>query len=398
VPVDDATSPVPLAAQPLAGDASPDAPAGSSRPSTDPLSAVSSAPSAPLGSASSRVRGPSMADVAKRAGVSSQTVSRVSNGHQNVDADTRDRVLAAMAAVGYRPNSAARALKTGRFRTIGVIMFTLSTFGNMRTLDAIATATAEAGYSITLMPLSHPTQGEVAGAFTRLSEQAVDGILIIIEAHILDRADISLPAGIPVVIVDSDAADPYTVVDTDQRQGARLATEHLLALGHPTVHHVAGPPTSFSSARRTEAWRASLEAVGAPVDEPLVGDWSAESGYRIGAQLAQNPAVTAIFAANDQMALGVLRALHEAGRPVPDDVSVVGFDDTEESSSYWPPLTTVHQDFSAVGRICVQRLLAEIEQNAAAAGTTIVPVRLVERASTAPYARDNVATPSHCTA
>jgi len=329
-------------------------------------------------------RGPSMADVARLAGVSSQTVSRVSNGLSNVDAATRDRVQAAMDELGYRPNSAARALKTGRFRSFGVIMFTLSTFGNMRTLDAIATASAEAGYTITLLPIEMPTQGQVSGAFDRLAEQAVDGIVIIIEAHILDQARVSLPTGVPVVIVDSDAGDQYSVVDADQAEGARLATEHLLALGHRTVHHVAGPTSSFSSVRRTTSWRETLERAGAPVPQPILGDWSVDSGYRAGIELVQQPGVTAIFASNDQMALGVMRALHESGRCVPDDVSVVGFDDMAEASAFWPPLTTIHQDFAEVGRRCIEMLLREIDDHERGVGTSIVPTTLVLRSSTAP--------------
>ncbi|HEV7948137.1 MAG TPA: LacI family DNA-binding transcriptional regulator, partial [Glaciihabitans sp.] len=194
-------------------------------------------------------RQPSMADVAALVGVSSQTVSRVVNARSNVDAATRDRVLAAMDEIGYRPNSAARALKSGRFSTIGVIMFTLSSFGNMRTLDAVATASAAAGYSITLIPVALPTQGAVVGAVNRLTEQAVDGIVIIMEAHILDRIDVTVPTGLPVVIVDSDAGSRYTVVDTDQTEGARLATQHLLDLGHKTVWHIAGPESSYSAGR-----------------------------------------------------------------------------------------------------------------------------------------------------
>jgi len=328
-------------------------------------------------------RGPSMAQVAELAGVSSQTVSRVANGLTNVDHATRDRVLAAMGELGYRPNSAARALKTGRFQSIGVIMTTLSTYGNMRTLDAIATASAQAGYSITLMPISVPTQGEMAVAFSRLSEQAVDGVAIIIEAHTLDNSDIVLPPGLPAVILDSDAGDSYTVVDADQRAGARLATQHLLDLGHATVEHVAGPASSFSAGRRLDSWRTTLEAAGAAVNPPVYGDWSVESGYEIGRQLALRDDVTAVFAANDQMALGIMRALHEAGRDVPGDVSVVGFDDMAEAQAFWPPLTTVHQDFAEIGRLSIQMLLHEIEDSTRGVGTTIVPTRLVVRASTA---------------
>lgn len=325
----------------------------------------------------------SMADVARAAGVSGQTVSRVVNGRTNVDEATRRRVLDAMAEIGYRPNSAARALRSGQFRTIGVIMFTLSSFGNMRTLDAIATAASQAGYSITLLPVAHPTQGEVTGALDRLSEQAVDGIIILIEAHLLDQADIVLPPGLPVVVVDSSAEHPYPMIDTDQAEGARLATEHLLELGHPTVWHISGPAYAYSAEKRLESWRRTLERHGAPVPPPLEGDWSAESGHRRGAELAQNPAVTAIFAANDQMALGAIRALHEAGRRVPEDVSVVGFDDMEESANFWPPLTTIHQNFAEVGTRSLAALVDEIEGRETSAGHAIA-TRLVRRASSGP--------------
>ena len=323
-----------------------------------------------------------MADVAREAGVSSQTVSRVSTGRTNVDEETRGRVLAAMRKLGYRPNSAARALRSGQFNNIGIIMFTLSSFGNMRTLDSIAVAAANAGYSITLIPVRHPTRGEVSIAFTRLSEQAVDGVIIIIEAHLIDEADLELPAELPVVVVDSSVDYRYPVVDTDQAQGARLATEHLLDLGHQTVSHISGPASSYSAERRRESWSKTLLAYGR-VEPPVIeGDWSTDSGYRGGLTLADQPDVTAIFAANDAMALGVLRALHERGRDVPGQVSVVGFDDMQESSSFWPPLTTVHQEFDEVGRHSVDLLVRAIKQEATEATSLLVPTRLVVRAST----------------
>ena len=205
---------------------------------------------------------PSMADVARLAGVSSQTVSRVSNGQANVDEATRARVLDAMQTLGYRPNGAARALKSGRFHTIGVIMTTLQTLGNIRTLDAIATEAAHADYSVLLMPISDPTLRGVSGAYQRLSVQAVDGAVIILEARFLDRAEFALPPGIPVVVIDSGAGPGYTVVDTDQALGARQATKHLLGLGHRQVWHIAGPETSFSAAHRAESWERTLRAAG----------------------------------------------------------------------------------------------------------------------------------------
>ncbi len=169
-----------------------------------------------------------MADVARLAGVSSQTVSRVSNGYAGVTEETRRQVLAAMKELGYRPNSAARALKSGEFRTIGVITFGLSTTGNVRTLEAIALSAAHEGYAVTLLPVAVPTQDEVRGAFSRLGELAVDAVIVILEVHLLDAVALSLPPNVQVVVADSDAGDRYTVVDTDQAGGTRTAVRHLL--------------------------------------------------------------------------------------------------------------------------------------------------------------------------
>ncbi|MDF3144069.1 MULTISPECIES: LacI family DNA-binding transcriptional regulator [unclassified Streptomyces] len=333
-------------------------------------------------------QGASMADVARIAGVSSQTVSRVSNGFPGVNEETRRQVLAAMRELGYRPNSAARALRRGEFRTLGVITFSLSTMGNIRTLEAIATSAAQHGYAVTLLPVAVPTQDEVNGAFSRLGELAVDAVIVIMEIHLLDAATVSLPPGVQVVVADSDAGDRYTVVDTDQAGGARDAVRHLLDLGHDTVWHLAGPEDSFAAQRRANAWRSTLTEAGA-VPPPLVrGDWSAESGYLAGLRLAEERDCTAVFAANDQMALGLLRALHERGRKVPDDVSVIGFDDIPESASFLPPLTTIHQDFAEVGRLCVEGVIGKMRHDHTphdtAHGTTLVPTRLVPRRSTAP--------------
>jgi DNA-binding LacI/PurR family transcriptional regulator len=325
-----------------------------------------------------------MADVARLAGVSGQTVSRVANGRQNVDAATRDRVLAAMREVGYRPNSAARALRNGQFRSIGVIVFELSSFGNTRTLDAIASAAMASGYAINLMPVLDATQPAVSSAFTRLGEQAVDGVIILIEAHQLDEAEVMMPDGMPVVVVDSSAHYDYPIVDTDQAQGARLATEHLLDLGHRTVWHLSGPEWSFAAGRRERSWRQTLIDRGHEVPPVLVGDWSPGSGYDAGLRLADDPEVTAVFAANDQMALGLLRALHERGRAVPGDISVVGFDDMEEAAHFWPPLTTVRQSFAEVGRRSVDALIGEIQAGEHHHQPVSVATELMVRASTAP--------------
>jgi DNA-binding LacI/PurR family transcriptional regulator len=322
-----------------------------------------------------------MLDVARLAGVSGQTVSRVANGRDNVDAGTRERVLAAMRELGYRPNRAARALRSGQFRSIAVIVFELSSFGTTRSLDAIATAATARGYAVNLIPVLSATEERLSNAFSELDEQAVDGAVILIEAHLLD--EIPLPEGLPTVIVDSSALFDYPIVDTDQAQGARQATEHLLDLGHETVWHVSGPPESYSAIRRRESWETTLKGRGRQVPPVLAGDWTVGSGYDAGLELARNDDVTAVFAANDQMALGIMHALHEQGRSVPAAVSVVGFDDMEESAHFWPPLTTIRQSFAEVGRATVDALITEIQSGEHHHEPVRIGTELVVRESTA---------------
>lgn len=323
-----------------------------------------------------------MEDVARAAGVSGQTVSRVVNGRGYVGAATRARVESMMQELGYRPNSAARALRSGRFRAIGVVMFSFSSYGNQRTLDAIAMRAAQEGYALTLIPVESSASETVAGAFRRLEEHAVDGIIIVIEAHQLDEADVEIPAGLPVVFVDSSRSTGHPYVDTDQAQGAALATGHLLDLGHDTVWHVAGPEKSYSAERRRLAWRKTLEERGRTVPEVVQGDWSAASGYLAGVELRQNGAVTAVFAANDQMAIGLVRAFREAGLDVPRDVSIVGFDGLPEAAQLWPPLTTVQQHPERVGALAIDALISELDGNVPEQ-VPLVGTELLVRESTA---------------
>jgi DNA-binding LacI/PurR family transcriptional regulator len=191
---------------------------------------------------------------------------------------------------------------------------------------------------------------------------------------------------VPLVAVQVGGVESRPAVGVDQETGARLATRHLLDLGHRTVHHVTGPADSQEARARIEGWRAELRAAGAPVPGLLTGDWTPSSGYAAGKRLAARvrggDGVTAIFLANDQMALGLLAALHEEGLSVPGDVSVVGFDDLPEAPYFTPPLTTVRQDFAELGRRGVQLVLARLQ------GVDLhpdpVPPTLVVRASTGP--------------
>ncbi|MGW9157140.1 LacI family DNA-binding transcriptional regulator [Microbacterium sp. NPDC055665] len=316
-----------------------------------------------------------MAMVAARAGVSGQTVSRVVNGSPRVDPATRSRVESAMAELGYRPHRAARALRTGRSQTIGLVVTTLATVGNSRMLQATAEAAAERGYALTLVTA---TDG-VAEAFERLAEQEVDGAIVLNEASALVPAA-QPPAGLRLVVVDAPTDAGFTSVHSDHEGGAAVATARLLGLGHDTVHHLAGPADSFAAAERERGWRETL--VAAVIRPPAVvrGDWSADSGYSAGHALAK---ATAIFCANDQMALGVLRALSESGRRVPEDVAVIGFDDVPDAANYRPPLTTIRQDFTALAHRAVSALVEAIEGTSQDEASAVIPTELVERDSTA---------------
>ena len=326
--------------------------------------------------------GPTVSDVARLAAVSAQTVSRVSNSRTNVDPGTRDRVLAAMKTLGYRPNLAARSLVTARTRNIGLITSTLSSYGTMRTLDAISDAALEFGYTITLMPLKLPSAGEVSGAAATMARQDVDGIIVMVESSVLEQATMDLPLGVPVVVTDGDVGHRFQSVDSDAQPGIAAAMDHLLALGHRNIWHVAGPTASYDARVRRDLWESSLRAQGLRVPHVYYGDWSARSGYQIGSHLAELNEATAIFAANDQMALGIVRAYADSGKSVPLDLSVVGFDDMTESDQFIPRLTTIRQDFAELGRRALNAVIDRIDRGQQHAPIEPVPTAFVEREST----------------
>jgi DNA-binding LacI/PurR family transcriptional regulator len=324
-----------------------------------------------------------MSDVARLAGVSHQTVSRVINDSAHVRAETRERVVAAMQELGYRPNSVARALVTGRSKTLGVVSFDTKLFGPASTLFGIERAAHEAGYFIIVASLKALNRESLLEAIDRLSLQAVEGILVIAPYVEGAQALVNTPVDFPLVAVEAGPDNGAPVVSIDQVAGARAATEHLLALGHRNVWHIAGPADYIEAQQRLSGWRATLEDWGIEPPDPLVGDWSPNSGYELGRQLAMDPEVTALFVANDQMALGVLRAMHEARREIPREVSVVGFDDIPECAFFTPPLTTIRQDFDEMGSRSLRVMLALIEGFGPSEAAVPVPPELVVRASTA---------------
>lgn len=323
-----------------------------------------------------------MSDVGRLAGVSHQTVSRVINGSRHVRPETRRRVLTAMQELGYRPNPAARALATGRTNVLGVVSFDTTLYGPASTLFGIERAAHDAGYFIIVASMTALDRPSLTSAVERLQVQGIDGILVIASLEVAADALQHVREDIPLVAVEAGPPGDLPVVEVDQFSGACQATGHLLELGHTSVWHIAGPAEFLESGQRLEGWRHTLRAAGVEPPPPLTGDWSARSGYELGVRLARDPAVTAIFAGNDQMALGVLRAMHEHGRRIPEHVSVVGFDDIPEASYLLPPLTTIRQDFNELGRRSLQLLVRIIDGERSPSGTAVVP-ELVVRASTA---------------
>ena len=329
-----------------------------------------------------RPRHPVMADVAALAGVSHQTVSRVLNDHPYVTPETRERVTSAIAELGYRRNTAARALASRRSRVLGVVTTGTSQFGPANTLLGMEEQARAAGYFVSFVSLQQVDRAGMRAALEHLSEAGVDGVVVLAPVRAAVEATTGLSVAVPLVVVEGSSAEGDRT-GVDQCLGARLATRHLLDLGHRTVHHVRGAAGWLDADARLQGWQGELEDRHAPVPEPLCGDWSAASGYAAGRELAADPEVTAVFVANDQMAVGLVLALHEAGRSVPQQVSVVGFDDIPEAAFLRPPLTTVRQDFPEMGRRCVQRLTAVIDGGTAQPEVSVAP-DLVLRSSTAP--------------
>ncbi len=327
-----------------------------------------------------------MADVAQLAGVSHQTVSRVLHDSPHVRGDTRERVLAAIRQLDYRPNSLAQALVTGRSRTLGVVSFDTTLYGPASTLLGIEQAAHDAGYAVSISSLRSLNRPTVLSAIHRLRDQGVDGVAVIAPLRAGVDALRHVRPDFPVVAVEAGPDASIPVATVDQRAGGAAATRHLLDLGHRTVFHLAGPADWKEADERAEGWRAALKAAGAQIPALLRGDWTARSGYELGRTLLQIPEATAVFVANDQMALGLLRRLHEAGRDVPREVSIVGFDDIPEAAYFTPPLTTVRQDFAELGRRCLHILLGRIEGETRNVRVVVSP-ELVVRGSSAALRR-----------
>jgi DNA-binding LacI/PurR family transcriptional regulator len=332
-------------------------------------------------------RAPSIRDVARLAGVSHQTVSRVLNNHPSLRPETKERVLRVMKEVQYRPNRAARALVTSRSRTIGVLSASSSQYGPASSIQALEQAARAEGYFVNTVNVDSGDPESIALAIGQLLDQAVEGLVVIAPQRRIFEALADLKLTLPFVTMQSaGGVDDAHELSVDQITGARKATRHLLELGHRRIQHLAGPADWIEAQARVEGFQQELAAAGLEAPAPVVGDWSAEFGYHAGRELLlRDPELSAVFSANDQMALGLVHAIREAGLDVPRDVSVVGFDDIPEAAHFWPPLTTVRQDFAELGRRCIQLLLGDLAHEDTSPKTLIPD--LIVRESTAPASR-----------
>ncbi len=306
-------------------------------------------------------------DVARLAGVSTKTVSRVVNDQGEISESTRQRVQAAIEQLGYRPNITARNLVSGRSDTLAVMASGLEYYGPSHTLVGIEQQSYDLGYSLLLSLLPRPDDTNVNPVLDTFIARRVDGIIWAVPEIGDNRAWIKsdwlkhLP---PIVFLSMGPQPELPVVAVDNRSGAALATQHLLDQGRRRIGLISGPLAWWEARERYAGWQDTLLRAGVPVSPSLVvnGDWTAASGEQgMRKLLEQQPDIDAVFACNDQMALGALGVAHQSGRCIPRDLAIVGFDNIPESAYFWPPLTTVYQQLTEVGRIAVQVLHKLIE-------------------------------------
>lgn len=324
-----------------------------------------------------------MVDVAARAGVSYQTVSRVVNGHPSVAIETRRRVEEAIEALEFRPNGAARALVTGQGSTVAVMASNTTLYGYAAILEGIEQAARQSGSTTTITVLDRDEPEDIAFAVRQILAQPLMGVIGLTHDHIGLAAMRLVPASVVGVGAGGSGSETRVQVTLEERKGAAMATQHLLDLGHRTVHHVA-IPNDLHVTERSLGWGEALRAAGREAPEVIRATWLPGSGYEAGLELGRRGDVTAVLAGNDDLAVGVIRGLFDAGRRVPDDVSVVGFDDQPYTAYLRPTLTTVRQDFREMGRTAVALLREEFASPAPGRRCAVLGTELVVRESTAP--------------
>jgi DNA-binding LacI/PurR family transcriptional regulator len=328
-----------------------------------------------------KTKRPTLRDVAREAGVSYQTVSRVINGDEHVASATRDRVLKTINKLGFRPNRAAQILQTERSHTLEVIMFTS---GFNRFLSEMARTAHELGYHFVISAIF---PDEFATALESAASRFIDGVLLIPLIPVIDDYHelMRLSDGVPFVQIGARLGADLPSVIYDQAQGARLAVQHLLDLGHTEIAEISGPLLNYDAQDRHEGWLVTLKENGIEPGLSFDGGFTIEGGYEAMNRLLDTGAhFTAVFIGNDSMAMGAHTALREHGLRVPDDVSMVSFDDLPESAHFVPGLTTIRQDFLLLGRLATEYLVSLIEAPDTPIHQRVLQPKLIVRESTRP--------------
>jgi LacI family transcriptional regulator len=331
-------------------------------------------------------------DVAELSGVSTKTVSRVVNHQGEISQETRQRVQAAIHQLGYRPNILARSLIHKRTNTLGVVAWGIDYFGPSRTLVGIEQQAHQLDYSVFLNLTDQPEESNIERLLDTLIAHRVDGIIWAVPEVGNNRAWLDsghftdLP---PIVLLSMEPRPGYTIITVDNLNGAIQATQHLIDQGRRKIGIITGPMAWWEARQRYLGWETALNMANMKVLPSLVvqGEWTALSGeYGMKLLLEQQPDIDAVFASNDQIALGALGVAHSWGRRIPQDIAIVGFDNIPESACFWPPLTTVYQQLIDVGRIAVQKLHSMIEADRQSSTPyddqlTMVKPELIVRAS-----------------
>lgn len=321
-------------------------------------------------------------DVASLAGVSHQTVSRVLNNENTVRPQTRAKVEDAIRELRYRPSSVARALATRKTGTLGLVSTGNPLYGPASIALAFNGAARESGYQVVTASMADADRDEILQAVDVFLRQQVEAIVLIASDHSSIEAIDGLELDIPLVTADSSGHGSFPSVSIDQFRGAELATSYLADLGHRSILHLAGPEGSLDARERERGWQSEMERRGLSMRRAHHGDWTADSGRAIGEQLLQEGDFSAVFVANDQMALGLLHALDDHGIAVPSAVSIVGFDDIPEAAHFSPPLTTIRQDFTELGQRMMGTVSAVLDGRVVTDPVKTTPY-LIERASAA---------------
>lgn len=337
----------------------------------------------PLGAGGGGTRGKAATiyDVAQAAGVSHQTVSRFLRGFEGIRPETRERVVQALADLGYRPNLTARSLKSGRSHRIGALTHEISLVGPSRIVEGASIAAREAGYVLDIVSLDSRNPRAIEDSLALITQHDLAGVLALAVTDEMTRAFTATAFRVPAYVAaesEGIADDPRGILS---RVGIPMLVAHLAELGHRRFVHIAGPSMWSAARNRVRDYEAAVEARGLQSVGILHGDWSAASGYRAISELAQVPDATAFLAANDQMALGAMLALKERGVRIPADASVVGVDDIAEAAFFDPPLTTLRNDFEGQGRAAVFQLLARIGNTEVTPMSVPAPMLVVRRSS-----------------